>query len=141
MNALEAIAVLERLLRLLCRSLAAYLADARPWARADDHRLQEALDHLVADQQMYARRVAEAITERGGRPDPGQFSTTTAGKNDLGLAFLLQEVIADQQRAAAVVEQCAAQLENAPPLHALAEEILGNIRGHLDILGEMTKAE
>jgi hypothetical protein len=141
MNAFEAIPVLDRLLKLLCRSLPAYLADARPWARAGDRRIQAALDRLVADQQMYARRVAEAITERGGRPDPGRFPTALTAKNDLGLDFLLQEVIADQQRAAAAIEHCAAQLENLPSLHSLAEEIFGNVRGHLDIFKEMTNAE
>ena len=62
MNAFEAIPVLNELLRILCRSLPAYLADAKPWAQSDDQQLRAALDHLVADQQRYARRVAEAIT-------------------------------------------------------------------------------
>jgi hypothetical protein len=141
MDPFEAIPVLQRLLKLLCRSLPAYLADARPWARAGDRRIQAALDRLVADQQTYARRLAEAITRLGGRPDLGQFPTTLAAKNDLGLDFLLQEVIADQVRAAAAIEHCSAQLENEPALHSLAEEIFGNVRGHVDILRDMAKAD
>ncbi len=105
MNPTEAIPSLERLLKLLCRSLPAYLANARPWAQTRHHEIQAALDRLVTDQQMYARRVAEAITQCGGRPDPGRFPASMAAKNDLGLEFLLQEVIDDQQRAAAAVER------------------------------------
>ena len=39
------------------------------------------------------------------------------------------------------IEHCAAQLEGESALHALAEEILGNAKGHLDILREMMKDE
>jgi hypothetical protein len=141
MNAFEAIPVLERMLKLLCRSLPAYLADARPWARAGDLRIQAALDRLADDQQMYARRLAKAITERGGRFDPGRFPMALTAKNDLALDFLLQEVIDDQQRAAAAIEHCAALLEDVPSLHALAEELHGNVCGHLDILREIAKDE
>jgi hypothetical protein len=141
MDPFEAISVLERLLKLLCRSLPAYLADARPWAHAGDHHVQAALDRLVSDQQMYARRVAEAITRDGGRPDPGRFPMSMTAKNDLSLEFLLCEVIDDQRRTAAAIQQCAALLEDAPALHSLAEEAFGNVRGHLDILTEMMKAE
>jgi hypothetical protein len=141
MNELDAIAVLERLLRLLCRSLPAYLGDARPWARAGDSPLQAALDSLVADQRAYAARVAEAIVARGGRPDPGRFPAAMSAKNDLGLEFLLREVIADQERTAAAVARCAGEVEGDPSLHALTEEVFGNVHGHLDILREMMKAE
>jgi len=140
-EAIPVLAVLERLLKLLCRSLPAYLDDARPWAQAGDHRVQAALDRLVADQQMYARRVAEAITERGGRPDPGRFPMALTAQNDLALDFLLREVVDDQQRMAEAAERCAASLEDLPRLHSLAEEISGNVRGHLDVLREMIKAE
>jgi hypothetical protein len=141
MNAFEAIPVLERLLKLLCRSLPAYLADARPWAQAGDHRIQAALDRLVSDQQMYARRVAEAISQRGGRPDPGRFPMSMTAKNDLSLEFLLRELIDDQRRTAAAIEHCAALFEDVPSLHSLAEETFGNVRGHLDTLTEMMNAE
>jgi hypothetical protein len=141
MNSLQAIQVLNELLRVLCRSLPAYLADAKPWAQSDDQQLRSALDHLVADQQRYARRVTEAITEHGGRPEPGRFPMQYTAKNDLSLEFLRQEVIQQQEQDIFVIERCAAQLEDTSLLHSLAEEILGNARGHLDILKEMTKHE
>ena len=139
MNAFETIPVLNKLLGLLCRSLPAYLADARPWTRIGRPEIQTPLDRLVADQQRYARRVAEAITQRGGRPNPGHFPAEFTAKNDLALDFLFREVIAHQEHDVAMIERCAAELETAPALHALAEEILGNARGHLDILVEKMK--
>jgi hypothetical protein len=133
-SSFQAIQPLNELLRTLCRSLPAYLADAKPWTQAEDRQLRAALDRLVADQQRYARRVTEAIVAYGGRPDPGRFAMQLTGKNDLSLEFLCPVVIDRQKRDIAVIERCAAELEDVPALHSLAEEILGNAKGHLDIL-------
>jgi bacterioferritin (cytochrome b1) len=141
MNTLQAIPVLNELLRILCRSLPAYLADAKPWTSSGDQQLRSALDHLVADQRRYAQRVTEAIVEIGGLPDPGRFSLTLMAKHDLSLEFLRQEVIYQQEEDVLAIEQYAAELEGISSLHSLAEEILGNARGHLDILREMMNAE
>ncbi len=141
MQAFETIPVLNRLLVLMCRSLAAYLAEARPWTRIGRQEIQTLLDRLAADQQRYARRVAEAITRRGARPNPGHFPVEFTAKNDLALDFLFREVVAHQEHDVAMIERCAAELETAPALHALAEEILGNARGHFDILLEKLKEE
>lgn len=141
LDTLEVVQVLNELLWLLCRSLPAYLADARPWTDSDDRQLRTALERLVADQQRYARRVDETIVSYGGRPDPGRFAMNLTAKNDLSLEFLRQEVINQQQQDIFRFERCAAEFENIPPLHALAEEILGNARGHLDILNETRKEE
>jgi hypothetical protein len=139
MKPFEVIQVLNRLLRTLCRSLPMYLADAKPWVRSEDTKLQAALNYLVADRQMYAQRLAEAVESRGGRPDTGRFSTEFTAKNDLSLEFLLIELIEDQELDVAAIAHYAAQLAGDPALHALAEEILGNARGHLDILVEIAK--
>jgi hypothetical protein len=141
MESPRTIRVLNELLQVLCRSLPAYLADAKPWGQSEDQPLRSALDRLVADQQRYARRLSEAITDRGGRPDRGQFAMQWMAKNDLAIGFLLQEVIRQQEQDVATIECCAAQLEGIAPLHSLAEEILGNAKGHLDVLREMTNAE
>jgi hypothetical protein len=85
--------------------------------------------------------VAEAIGERGGRPDPGRFPTEFAAKNDLSLAFLLREIVESQRDEIASIERCVGQLEAESALHALAEEVLGNAKGHLDILVGVMNAE
>jgi hypothetical protein len=141
MKSLRTIEVLNELLRILCRSLPAYLADARPWAHSEDQRLRTAIEQLVADQQRYAQRVTEAIAERGGRPDSGRFPTEFTAKNDLALEFLRREIIHQQEQVVVAIEQCAAKLEGDALLHSLAEETLGNAKGHLDILKGMMNAE
>jgi hypothetical protein len=134
MNSLESIPVLDRLFSLLCRSLPAYLADVKTLGWYEDERIHVAINRLVGDQRMYAQRVSEAITENGGRPEPARFPTEFAAKNDLSLRFLLQEIVDSQRDNVGSIEQCVGRLEGDSALHALAEEILGNAKGHLDIL-------
>jgi hypothetical protein len=139
MNATESIPVLNRLLGLLCRSLPTYLADVKTLGHPEGEPIRTALHRLVADQQMYARRVADAITQCGGQPNSGRFPTEFAAKNDLSIEFLLREIVACHDRDVVAVKQCVDQLEGTSILHALAEEILGNAKGHLDILQELVK--
>ncbi len=141
MQAFEAIPALNRLFGLLCRSLPAYLADAKPWTGAGRGQIEAAIERLAADQHRYARRLAEAIAQLGGQPNPGRFPAAFAAKNDLSLDFLLQEVLDCQKQDVVLIAHYAADLERMPALHALAEEILGNAKGHLDVLKEMTKLE
>jgi bacterioferritin (cytochrome b1) len=134
MNSSEAVEVLNRLLHVLCRSLPMYLRDARPWTGPGQPRAQQAIDNLVRDQHMYAQRVAEAIAELEGGPDPGRFPIEFTAVHDLAIDFLLQKVIEQERRDLAAIERSAADLGSTPSLRSLAEEILGNARGHLEIL-------
>jgi hypothetical protein len=117
-----------------------YLSDAKPWACAQ-HPFAAALDHLAADQRQYAERVAKAILELAGRPDPGRFPSEFAAKNDLSLDFVLGEVVEAQSQDVAKLERCARQFVDMPSLHALAEEIYGNACGHLEILRDAIRAQ
>ena len=130
----NAAAVLNRLLRILTRSLPRYLEDAKPWSDGDQPEAQAALDALVADQQTLACRVAAAILDLGGQPEPGPFPTAFACMNDASLDYLLKQVIQRQRKDLTAIERCAADLAEKPELRALAEESLGNAQAHLDIL-------
>jgi len=128
------VSVLNRLLRLLCRSLPAYLEHAKPCG-TDVHPKQWAvLSHLVADQRLLARRVAQAAIQYGGQPDPGPFPTEFAALNDVGLDYLLRRVNDGLERDIEAIEQCAAELTHAPEARELVQEVLGNAQGHQDIL-------
>jgi hypothetical protein len=134
MNHTEPLAVLQQLLNLLCRSLPMYLQEAKPWTAGEPDAGQQALKNLAADQQEYARRVAQAIVAEGGQPAPGTFPIEFMSINDLSLDYLLRQAIDDQREDIATIERCAASLPATSPLRFLADEILGNARGHLEIL-------
>jgi bacterioferritin (cytochrome b1) len=136
----RAVELLNCLLRTLCRSVAAYARDARPWARPDQQELVRAIDDLADDQQHYARRVTDAILELGGAPEPDTFPLDYSAINDIAIDYLLQAVIEGQDRDLAQLEQCAIALAELPPLGDLAREILGNARGHAEILAKLLAA-
>jgi hypothetical protein len=133
-NPPEVIDSLNCLLRTLSRSLAMYLSDARPWANREDMPAWREIDDLVFDQTHYAQRVSEAISERDGRLDPGSFPAAYTAIHDLSLEFLYRKVIESHCRDIETIERCAAELDDYPALESLADEILGNARGHLELL-------
>ncbi|MBN1393507.1 MAG: hypothetical protein JW959_00550 [Pirellulales bacterium] len=137
----ETISALNQLLGVLRRSLPAYLADARPWSRLGRWKAQAAIDRLVFDGRTYARRLVEQINSLGGCPDTFVFPAEFTAKNDLDVKFILGELIEYLNRDVSAIEQIAARLENAPSAHVLAEEILGNVKGHLEVLKEAKSGE
>jgi len=57
------VSVLNRLLQTLCRSLALYVEEIKPWSLAGHESVWTAISRLAADSRMYSQRVAEAIIE------------------------------------------------------------------------------
>jgi hypothetical protein len=130
-------AVLNRLFHLLTRSLPMYLEDAKPWSGGEDAETLAALDRLVADQHMLAGRVAEAIVANGGQPAPGPFPIEFTSLNDVAFDFLLRRILERLRCEVAETERCMVDLAGDPPARELAEEVLGNAQGHLDVLQSM----
>jgi len=129
------VSVLNRLLRVLCRSLPRYLEHARPWSRGGGKSPSlAALDRLTGDLRRFAARVAEAIAEHGGQPDPGPFPAQFAAWNDVDLEYLLHKIIEGLRGDIEIAAHCAAELAIAPRLRALAEEVQGNLQGHAEQL-------
>jgi hypothetical protein len=128
--------VLHGVLRMLCRGLPQYLIEAKPWLQNDDARFLAALRNLIADQRHYAKLVAEAIVARGGRPEPGSFPLEYAPVNDLSLEFLKIKILEQVREHHERLTRAAKQLSDQHELQILIEEIEGNYRGHLEVLGE-----
>jgi hypothetical protein len=128
------IGTLNRLLRILCRSLPMYLEDAHPWTDGESQPAQTALARLTADQRFFCRRIAQAISERGGQPEPGHFPMAFTGLNDVTFDYLLGQVVDKLRCDLSAIERCVADLASTPDARTLAEEVLGNMQGHWDIL-------
>jgi len=128
------VSVLNRLLQTLCRSLALYAEEIKPWSLAAHQPAWTVIGRLAADSRMYSQRVADAIVEHGGQPDPGPYPLKYATLNDLGMEFFLREIIVHLKRDQKVISQCAAELTRDPAAQALAEEVFGNLRGHIELL-------
>ena len=125
---------LNRLLRILTRSLARYVEEARPWTGTDDLSFQDELARMVADHEMLGGRIANSIIQNGGQPEPGPFPIEFTGLNDCGLDYLLRKIVERLRLDIEVANRCVAELAPVPDVQSLAEEVLGNLQGHLDVL-------
>lgn len=132
---------LDGLLRLLCRGLPVYLLEVKPWTQPGDESLFKALTHLLDDRRLFAGRVAQEILARGGYPDPGPFPLKFTGLNDVSLDYLARELLDSLRADMEILQNYSHRLKELPRLHALSEEILGNTKGHAEILEKVIKDE
>lgn len=136
----QSIRALNRLVAIHNRSLARYLASARPWTRPGDEAAMTVLRLMAADQLKTVDRLAGLILELGGRVQMGEFPMDFTSLHDLNVDYLLQRVVAGHKRDIAAIEECVDELRLAPLARALAEESLGAAKGHLDSLQELIAA-
>ena len=125
---------LNKILPRVARSLAVYAADARPWLSRGEDRLRAALSALASDQRFYADRLASTILELGGQPELGRFPTEFTDLHDVAAGYLAARLVCQQQADLAAIGRLAGRLPQGSPARQLAEEIRGNLQGHLDIL-------
>ena len=129
--------VLNRLLTTQHRSLPMYLTSASPWIHRGDEEALAALHHIVADQQALSRRIAEYLLDHHWRVEPGEFPIEWTSLHDCSVDYLIGRVLQEQRRAIAIIESCVADLHGDPAARALAEEVLGAARAHLESLEEL----
>ena len=130
-------AVLNRLLVILHRSFPMYLADAPPWMHPGDERANQVLQHIVADYRQYVGRIADLLLDRRRLEGFGEYPMVFTDTHDLSLDYLISELIFYQKQDIAAIQQCIAELSTDFAARSLAEEILGNARGHLQSLEEV----
>lgn len=129
--------IFVRLFQRLYRSLPMYLADATPWTHPGAEQARRVLTGIVADANLYCRRIAHRILQLRGRLDLGEYPMEFTDLNMLSLDYLLTELVRWQKADIGTFEQIAAELPEGGEDQALAEEVLGNWRGHLQSLEEL----
>ncbi len=129
-------AVLNRLLAIIYRSFPMYLADAAPWIHPGDERAKEVLGHIFNDYQMYVGRITDLLLDRRQLPSFGDYPMAFTDTHDLSFDYLIGELIYYQRQDIAAIRQCVDDLRTDLTARALAEEVLGNARGHLQSLEE-----
>ncbi len=137
MNSVDTNAVLNRLRVIHNRSLPTYLSYAVPWSHAGDEAATETLAQIANDHRTMVERLGELILENGGVTEPGSFPIAFTSLHFLSLDFLVQKLIETQQNLIQQMEDCVRQLHLAPSSQAVAQEALGEARGHLESLKEL----
>jgi hypothetical protein len=138
MSSEQVVHILNVLLVTLYRSLPMFLTHATPWTHSGDEGAKAALDNIVADQERDCRRLAEAIAARSGAVEQGEFLMEFTNLHFLSLDYLLGELVRYQRQDVARIEILAPRLQGEPE-HALAQEILGSERAHLEQLEELAR--
>lgn len=141
MSSASTIDALNRLYAIHNRSLPMYLRYAVPWTHRGDESACEVLQQVAADQQRTVDRLGTLILDCSGDVNSGEFPMSFTGLHDLSLDYLIGLSIKYQQRDIADIEACVAQLQTFPLGKAMAEEILGEAKGHLDSLSELQSKE
>jgi hypothetical protein len=139
MTAAVANAALNQLLVILYRSFPMYLADASPWTHTGDEQAKQVLEHIVTDERYYAGRITELLLDRRSLAGFGEYPMSFTDTHDLALDYLIVELIYYQKQDIAATERCVEALSRDPEGRAIAEEVLGNARGHLESLEELKK--
>jgi bacterioferritin (cytochrome b1) len=134
MNRIATIGVLNRLLRILYRSLPRYVTSSRLWARRDAEEILKAIERVASDQEAQAARLADQIRQRRGYPDAGHFPVAFTALNDLAVPYILKLVVEYQRRDLQAIRSAVDELAGQPDLRSLAEEIVQSAQGHLETL-------
>ena len=126
---------LNRLLRVLYRSLPMYLAEGQPWTGRRDDPAEETMRNVVADQREMSVRIADFVMDNRGIVDDGDFPMEFTDLNFLSLDALLPRLQEYQREDVATIEHVIAWLPpDEPEALALAQEALGQERAHLEML-------
>lgn len=137
MNSVDTNAVLNRLRVIHKRSLPTYLSYAVPWSRAGGEAATETLALVANDHKTMVDRLGELILENGGVTEPGSFPMAFTSLHFLSVDFLVQKLIEDQQKTIQEIGDCVQQLHLSPSSQAVAQEALGEAKGHLESLKEL----
>jgi len=133
----DSVVLLNQLLGIHYHSLPMYLKDAAPWTRPGDEQAIEVIRRLIADHRATSKRLAEAIAERRGVLDAGEFPMSFTGIHDVALDYLIGRLIDCQKVDIESIDKISSQLIHDPHARSLADECLGAAKGHLESLEEL----
>ena len=137
MNSVDTNAVLNRLLVIHKRSLPVYLSYAVPWSGAGDEAAADTLAQIAIDHGQMVDRLEEVILENGGIVERGSFPMAFTSLHFLSLGFLVNKLSEDQKKTIEKIGECVDQLNLSPTTQAVAQEALGEAKGHLESLKEL----
>ena len=129
--------VLNRILVLHSRSLPMYLSYAPAWQQEEATESAAVLYQIVADQKKSIDRLATFVLDNGGTVDNGEFPMSFTALHDLSVKYVINLCRERQVTVIAALEKLTEMLALAPLAQALAREVLGEAKGHLQNLQDL----
>ena len=135
----ETCAILNRLLEVVHRSLPMYFADVPSWTGLGAEPALETLSEIVRDQKSLSQQLATLILDSHCRVEVGEYPMEFTGLHDCALDYLIGRMIEYQKRDIRLIERYVEELGPDARAKALADEVLGTARGHLESLEELVR--
>lgn len=118
-----------------------YLVSAPPHLQLGEERVWETLKHVIDDQQIMMKKLADHVEDLDGTPNRGEFSMDFTGMHDLSLQHMLQSVVERQKCEIEWIEHLSNKLDPGDATaKALGQEALGAAKAHLQSLEECAAA-
>jgi hypothetical protein len=130
----DAIAVLNRVLRLQQRSVANYLRFARPWTSESDHVLLAVVLKIADVQRANARRLGQLLVERRASPLRETFGEELTGLNFLSIRYAAAQVARDLNAIIAELQTCLPTFQDDREAARLIREVLADEQRNLATL-------
>ncbi len=131
----DVISLLNRLDHQMLRSFPAYSMAVRASSYRGPDEMYDLLRRISSEQRQLADRIAEAIRDRRGIPDPGQFPIEFTAWNDVALPRILERSAELLENTLAEASAIADANPVAPVFH-FAKEVVHLTRRHLAQIGE-----
>ncbi|MEY4180037.1 MAG: hypothetical protein RLY70_3611 [Planctomycetota bacterium] len=129
-------AILNRVIRVVNRTLPAYLRDARPWSYPGRESALETLLDVGNQQVETAERLSAWVLDNGGAPESGDFPLAFTSYTDLSVDYLVRESLRRQAGVIAALEEAIEDIGMVPNAVVLLQEALGEAKAHRDMLTE-----
>jgi hypothetical protein len=129
-------AVLNRVIRVVNRTLPAYLRDARPWSYPGREAALETLLDVGMQQVETAERLSAWVLENGGAPENGDFPLAFTSYTDLSVDYLIRESLRRQAGVISAIEAAIADIGMSNAV-AILQEALGEAKAHRDMLADV----
>ena len=134
MDRVKVTGALNRVVDILSRSLPVYLEQTSPWIGPGAEEARSLLAKVGSEQRQFAQRIADAVRDQGGQVRVGGFPTEFTAANDLCAEFLVEKVIGDQKQNIESIQLAVDDLEEAPWLRVLAQDVLSGVKEQLETL-------
>lgn len=127
-------AILNRVIRVVNRTLPAYLRDARPWTYPGRESALETLSDVGMQQVETAERLSAWVLDNDGTPESGDFPLSFTSYTDLSIDYVIREALRRQAAVIAAIESAIEDIGMVPNAVALLQEALGEAKAHRDML-------
>ena len=118
-------------------SLAAYLRWTAPYFAPEQQEERDTLDVIIADQERTVDKIGAIIIDMREVVIGGEFPLDYTSYHDLGFDYLLGKLIENETEIIEKVTKCVNALPEDSEFRAVAEEVLGNDKAHLQMLQEL----